>query len=483
MKPSEKRLERLVKQMVRGQETPVPELLSHWEGLGSAGDRVILRVLNRQNAWEPFLSRVMVFPELKSAVERLADASGVPTSADDLLSRYGLSSSEADSPKCKAQWIAQAVGAERRNDWGRARTMMLRDTEILDGVLMLLEELPDAAVAAFLMELPEEDLSRSQRHAVRKLLYRLRQKGVDITDGRPGMSEPELFAFTENRLPLWQMAFYFRTHSPYGSSGDLYILRYMEGQDFEQPDQERDVSLDRAAMGDVAADYSRRLQEQIGIQIPFRHVSPTDARHWLRRTLTTLEGNEAARARISAFLRFVGGPAGQEPEVAESSNSNTLVYPGPDRTAVLLQAPYFRLWFLDAEKLQGFFEEVRKMQEGPIVLTEYQQRERRTAAGLEALRGYFDRHNRMLWALAFDKAAFFLEEENPDSARDCRAIARAFTDTSRDIESIPAAALLFDRTATVVDQQNKAKEKEEKRGSLIISPEEFARQQERKKQE
>jgi len=93
---------------------------------------------------------------------------------------------------------------------------------------------------------------------------------------------------------------------------------------------------------------------------------------------------------------------------------------------------------------------------------------------------YFGEATRKIWSFAFEKAAFFLKDSDPYNAQVSWDLSCAFADFSISSDSIPAAALLFDRTVEFMERQKKARQEEEKRGSLIISPQEFERQFKRK---
>lgn len=477
MKSNEKTLERLVRRVLKGQGVEASELLLHWES-AKAGMSLI-RLLNRQDGWPAFVAWAAGQAALDRKVRQLAETPGVPASQNDLFRQHGLLSDDtSDSGRVRAQSVAQAIAENRREDWDRAVGMMRNDPSIFEGALILLEAYPSADTVAFLDQLREQEgLSKEQQQMVRKLLYRLKQLGQDVATESGRLSEPELFAFVENRLPLWQMAFYFRSHSPFGGAGDLYILRFMDGQDFEQPEQEPNVMLDAASLAEIGAQYSKKLQEQIGLEIPFRIVPAPHARYLFHRTLSTLTGtNEAAERRLADFLRFVGKPEGSSDPFADLSGRQMRM-PGAEQTAMLLQLPHFRFWFLDSARLQPFYDEMQHAQAGPIILTEYQQRERRAAAAVQAIRNYFDDHQRIAWSLAFEKAAFFIKGSRPEAVEDAWAISRVLLDFATPVDSIPATVQLFERTLAAVEKQRQTQAEEEKRGSLIVTPDEFARQQ------
>jgi hypothetical protein len=129
---------------------------------------------------------------------------------------------------------------------------------------------------------------------------------------------------------------------------------------------------------------------------------------------------------------------------------------------------------LDTDALQEYMSQVRDLEQGPIVLVGSSLLERKRDAALAAMQKYFDQTRRRIWSIAFRKAAYFLGRSAV--ATDALRLSAVFADASVPAESIEAAQVLFDRAVQYVQQVEQARAREEKQTSLIMTPDEFARQ-------
>lgn len=475
MKASESNLERLIKKIMKGQEVSVPDLLFHWNGLGAEGDAAAIRLLNRQNGWESIALLAQQHPELRAKLTAVADRAGVTDAAVSALGQVGIEASTGDTPRSRAQWVERAVRDGRENDWDRARNMLLHDAELLAGVLPLLEtgDAPGNA-ARFITTILVDKPPLKQDQLLRRALYHLRQRGVVVEEHRDALLrlDKEMFSLGENRVPMWQLGLYFRAHTAFTSSGDLYALSLYEGKSFEASDQKRDVHVDRDAFRQLADQYSHHVRNEMGLSVPFHIVSPGAGRFFLQRTEALLR-DTPAHDRILEFFKFVGDGEVEDPLAALRSHD-----PQPLALAsAVLTDPYFEHWMLDSEDIAGYLDEVKKMQEGPIILPESQIRERSRAAAQQALSHAFPQKARLLWSLAFEKAAFFLGGPKAASAY---AIARGLADPAIAIDDLYVATWLFERAIARDAEARKKQAEEEHRGSLIVTPDEFQKQIQRK---
>jgi len=468
MKAGEKKLEKLLKEILRGKPVMPGDLLFHWTRLGHAGDRALIRVLNRQHGWPMFIRWASSDNIVTTKLESLVEQAGIPEEALEPLLQIGIEPAGADSPRKGAIWIREAAAAGRKEDWDRARSWMTHDPDLFEGVIDLLEEIPDAA--PFLASLLPEHLSDRQDHLVRKALYRFEQRGVETRSSK-GVSwaERELFVFGENVLPLWQPILYFRTHSPFTDLGDLYVIHVQEGRDFEPPEKRDDIRINSAGLLKLAEEYSRNVETRGGIKISFHSVSPNHARYFLRKSAALLKGTPGTR-NIQDFLKFIGSGETEDP----------LEKLTPASGGSIPEAAFFRSWILNPEDLDDYFQRLNATENGPILLTGSNLTEIKLAAGLEAFRKYFDGRNRSLWALAFEKAAFFLRRSEPEPAKSALSVARSLGNVDVPAEEIRALAILWERSIEYASKLKKAQADQEKRESLIMTPEEFQQRYQRK---
>ena len=468
MKADEKKLEKLVKDVLREKPVSSGDILFHWTQLGSAGDRIVIRVLNRQHGWPAFVSWASPDSLVTARLESLADKAGITEDAAESLQKIGITPVLPDSARTRASWIREVAAAGKTEDWDRARSWMLHDPDIFEGVLDLLDEIPESA--PFLASILSEPLSDRQDHLVRKALYRFEQRGIG-TRSSAGVSwlERELFVFGENVLPLWQPVLYFRTHSPFTDLGDLYVIHIQEGLDFEPPEKRENIRINSAGLLKLADEYSRNVATRGGIKIPFHSISTGNARYFLFQSAALLEGTPGFRT-MEDFLKFIGKGEIENPFERIASHSS----------GTFPESKYFESWILNPADLDDYFQRLDSTEQGPILLTGSNLTEMKHAAALEAFEKYFDQKNRLLWSLAFEKAAFFLLQSEPDSANIALSVSRALSDFNRSAKEIPAIAILWERSVEYAAKLRKAREEQEKRESLIMTPGEFQQRYQRK---
>ena len=85
MKPDERKLEKLVKDILRGKSVSSGDLLFHWTQLANAGDRIVIRVLNRQHGWPAFIRWGASDSLVTARLESLADRAGITEEAIESL--------------------------------------------------------------------------------------------------------------------------------------------------------------------------------------------------------------------------------------------------------------------------------------------------------------------------------------------------------------------------------------------------------------
>jgi len=227
--------------------------------------------------------------------------------------------------------------------------------------------------------------------------------------------------------------------------------------------------MGRAALKQMGERYSEHMQKETGLTMPFHFVSPPEARYLLSRTSKLLQ-SAASKLRMEEFLKFVSSGEMRDPTASfseENSQAST--------SDTFLHHPYFVLWMMEGSDVDGFLLRAKEIQEGPIVLPESQAKQMVQVAAGEALEQYFQQERRLLWAFALEKAAFFLQESDPGTARIAFDCSRAFASSEMSIHRIPAAATLFQRTLDSVARQTEKEREEEKRTSVIMSPQEFER--------
>src|SRR5262249_13218338 len=159
---------------------------------------------------------------------------------------------------------------------------------------------------SFLTTLLEESLDRPHDQIVRKALYRMKQRGVASEEpnaGQPSMTR-ELFSLGENRLARWQPMLYFRAHSAFTDTEDLFVLQLEEGRQFGPAEQRRDVQMESKILQELSYRYAESLERQSGMKINFHAVPSVHARFFLQKSAELLEGSAGERG-MTDFLKFI----------------------------------------------------------------------------------------------------------------------------------------------------------------------------------
>jgi hypothetical protein len=473
MKPNAKNFERLLRRISKGEEVTEQDLLIQWQGLGKAGDRLLVGYLNRIGGWNSFLKWTPEKASIKSALSDLAAIPGISDVVLQSMQSSGISIPESNDARRQAIWISEAAEKGSEEDWNRARQLLRTDPELVEDVLLLLEGSQNISVWRFLKSLSDEPEMRSHDHQIRKAMYRIKQKLPEQQDSvRLNVTEREIFSFAQNRLPLSQLILYFRPHSAYSPKGDLYFLSILEGQSFDFSQRGHDVEIDVPKLHRIGAEYSERLKGEYRIETEFHPILPAHARYFLQKSARLVEGKPAS-ARLTEFLRFIGIEPAKDPLTGTKK-----VEIGVNE---IFRHPYFSNWMIPLDSLGDFFSKLQSLKEGPIILPESQLKQREHTEKLDTLRSYFASENRAAWSLAFEKAAFFLQQQDPHIAAGSLAVADQLKDENLEPENIPAIPVLLERTLHFHQEQERLRLQEDKRTSLIMSPEEFERSMQRKK--
>jgi hypothetical protein len=466
MTPNEKNLEKLIKKIIKQQRVDSAELLSQWRGLGARGDRTVIRSLNRQNGWEAFVFWSESEPEVRLMVERISNRAGISEAGVLALKAAGLATGD-DTDRSQSLWVLQVVRQGPNENWKDAASLMTGSSDFFEGTLDLLEMEETPSTAEFLTNLLEVKISRDQDQRIRKALYRLRQKGfvAPEKDAKPRFSVAperlEIFLLAENRLPLWQPFFYYASS---GARGDWFFCEITEGKKFEIVQQQRNINMNQKQMQRIADNYASHFEQGTGVKMRFHAASPGHARYFVKSSFGFLEGTDD-------FRSYMGPGEAEDPIAAWDLNPDLQA----SEAAALLQLEYFILWMVEDEFLKEFVSRLKIIESGPIILPEQQQRQQKGEAFDRALEDYFAGQTRRIWALALEKAAYSLRESDPENARISAGFARMFADEQIKIASIPLAAALLDRSVQIYERQQAKRETEEKKTSLIMSPDEFQR--------
>ncbi|MCI0415191.1 hypothetical protein L0222_20660 [bacterium] len=469
MKPDERILEKQLRRIIRGESVDSSLLAYHWRGLGRAGDQIVVRALNRAGGWESFSRNATQQPAIRELAQGLSQTVGISQSGLEILRREGLFQESDAQAVQQALLIVQQIESAHQVEWQSLQELLQTDPNLLDGVLLLLESSIAESSAQFAHSLLDRGFSREQETRIRKLLYHFRQKGIRpeiaATDAQTAR---ELFFFGENKLPLWQPVLYFRPHSAFAATGDLLILRILEGSECAPAEQQRNLALNQASMQQIAERYSAQLTKQLGIQIQFQAIDPAHARYLLRLSLELISVS-SGRQPLQDFLKFIGPDPAQNPFVSLNE-----AQPGTFANSdLLIHEPYFAHWTLNPHDIEEYLAQLAAQEKGPIILTGTALVAKKQEIRTRFFQKVFTITERSILAFAFRKAALFLRNSNTAASATAMYWAGQLEDPELRPEDIEIARALFDRTAELALAQQKAKQEEERKSSLIVTPDEF----------
>jgi hypothetical protein len=440
MKPDERTLEKQLKRIMKGESVDAALLANHWQGLGRIGDQIVIRALNRAAAWESFANYASEQPAIQELAQHI------------------------ETLRSQATKIVQQIESNQQNEWRDVQDQIRADENLFDTVMVLLEGSKSESSAEFVNSLLDQGFNKDQETRLRKLLYLFRQKGIrPEVEAASSQSVRELFFFGENKLPLWQPLLYFRPHSAFASNGDLLILRIIEGSETAPPEQQRNVALNQASMKQLAARYSAQLSRQLGIEIQFHAVDAAHARYLLRCSSELIPESQP----LQDFLKFIGPDPAKNPfEVLHKSEASATA-------DLFLRESYFAHWTLNPHDIEEYLSQLTEQEKGPIILTGSSLAAKKMEIRSSFFQKVFTDHERSIWGFAFQKAAFYLHRTNPELSAAAMQWAEQLQNLDLQAENVEIARVLFDRTVELAMKQQKARQEEERKTSLIMTPDEF----------
>ena len=363
-------------------------------------------------------------------------------------------------PKKKKQ-KKQAAYPALSQDEQRLLDRLLEDLETIDPAALaeripgppvaeaLLENLPlqEAKAPEILSELRKAFPQKSVQKAVRKAVFRLKQRGITLPDGEPDQAPTFAVAKEEPSVYI----------GPIDGSGNRPLLIVL-------PRGASGVDLAMGAVNDeqgiiefIYGRYSKKRMKEV------RDLFFSKVPHMVETTLS-----HAVTVLEDAYRKEEGkpGPATGEylrlrpwllenvepldrPVVSdfipmESVTADILT---PTQLERLLQHELMISWVLDPEKLRPLSEEIVRAQESPIFISEGQRREHLNKIREDSLVKLFGEKDRMLFRTRLEEMAFvFFKIGEETLARLCLAAALSLEEKTSLLKVNPFLNALIDRS-------------------------------------
>jgi hypothetical protein len=334
-------------------------------------------------------------------------------------------------------------------------------------VAAALAEVPSAALAALLVELEAEPGARPVRKALRRTLYLLAQRGVEVP-ARPEPAAPVrilgddiegLVSHVDGHgdRVVWIVR-------PLASGGVLLVAAQVN-----EPEGLRDVWT-----AELSRKQLRTTRERLVREGGLRLV----AADWRVLDALLVEGHERAGApdRQRDYLRLRPRVT-TAPPAAPAEPASTHVQPPADAaeaaalvagSGALIEEPELASWWPDPAALAPFVDELAAIRDSPLVLNPVQQEERVREVLRRAAGTVFPPS---VTARRLAGTAYVLAETGRgDAARRALAVADLLRSRPDDAAGVPFLAALVERVLGRTFAAETARREEEARGSLVVTP-------------
>jgi len=141
----------------------------------------------------------------------------------------------------------------------------------------------------------------------------------------------------------------------------------------------------------------------------------------------------------------------------------------------LLEEPELQRWLLDPERAKPYIDQISQAQDSPLVLNRYQQQDRMQTIIEKAIAELFSPENSQIYARRLEETVLhFMASERLDAARRALAVVSALKRSAQGGKGIPFCEELVRQSIALHYQVERRQEQEERPGSLIMRPAEFA---------
>ncbi len=361
------------------------------------------------------------------------------------------------------QWgVAEAACGEELEPW------FGRDDAADAAIVERLLSRADAASVQLLTRLSAV-ASKLSRKEIKRALYKLQQRGVEVPreprKRAAAAISPEIEGVTSAFDGRGDRLVWLVKPAP---AGVLHLFAVVN-----DPGGLREVAINR-----VSRKGLREIREELRAKHDIRFVDLDWRRadfvlrralQWARDNGGSVQGDYTAlRAQLTSEepAAEVAGPLeGLELTVADGR---------AEASVEILAEPELRTWLLSPEAARSAVEEIGEVRTSPLVLNEAQQRERIDSILSRTINEAFA--DAASWARRIEEMAYyFLRTARRPRAEQAAAVARELGAGVAPVE-IPFCAVYVQRTLAVMMEQVQAREQEERKASLIVTPDQVRKQ-------
>jgi hypothetical protein len=380
----------------------------------------------------------------------------------------------------------QAAGERRLEEWGLGAAATTADLaavlhrEVAADVAIAhrLGALASAESARLLQRLGRDSGDKRVRKEAKRALYRLEQRGVRVPEEpAPPAPAPAIAPPIEGYVSAvdgrGDQLVWLVKPQPSGVAHLFAVINDPEGL--------RESALNpvtRKALKELRSALESKHDLRL-VEVDWRYADFLMHRafEWSRARGTRMVGDYPA---LRAQLTRLPAPPAMSPIALARIDPAALADAALlTQSPGLLEEPEFRTWFLTAEQLKPFLDELAGAKDSPLVLNRVQQEERFEEIIQRAIDATFDAERpswaRRLWEMGY----YFAVTRRSERAAQAVAVARALegSGTARDI---PFCAHLVRASLAFFFQVALEKEEEQAKTSLIMTPQQVAQRRERR---
>jgi hypothetical protein len=378
-------------------------------------------------------------------------------------------------PNPDEQWEA---GERRLSEWGVGRdasaaelsAVLHRDVAADVAIAHRLGAIATDESADVLRRLERDAGDKRVRREAKRARYRLEQRGVHVTEPAP----------TEPPAPVTAVAIEGYV-SPVDGRGDqlVWLVKPQPGgiahlfAVVNDPEGLRDVALNmvtRKSLKSIRGELERKHDLRL-FEVDWHYADYLIHRafEWARVRDTRMAGDYPA---LRAQLSRQPPPESMPPSVLGRLDASAL----EPRDALLAESPglleeaEFRTWFLSAEQLRPFLDELASVKESPLVLNRAQQQERFEDVIARAIDSVFAADTHASWARRLYEMGYCLAvTRRAARAAQAVAVARAL-EAGDSPRQIPFCAQLVRASLGFFFQLALEQEQEREKSALVLTP-------------
>jgi hypothetical protein len=381
------------------------------------------------------------------------------------------------------------AGEQRLTEWLPAaapsvealRALVGRDPAADLAIAARLGALADPASVEILLALEARSPDKLVHKEVRRSLYRLQQRGLQIPQAATPApaalaSSPALEGYLSAVDGRGDQLVWLVKPRPGGLAHLLAVIN--------DPDGLREVELTettRKALRAARQQMSERHELQM-LEVDWRYCDFLIDRafRWATEKGHRVSGDypglrvqlikePVATMQPLIFARLDAEAVRREPQLVTESEK-------------LLEEKEFRTWFFDHAALQPYIDEAQQIKNSPLVLSPVQQKERFRLVLERAVEELFGGARRLSWVRRLEEMAYFLHATGRvDQAKRAFAAALALEASTHGGREITVCETLARASLAAFLQVEEQREQEEAQGSLVVTPQQAAREMQRRR--